>query len=176
MIIAAIHTSYRYPVEPIEESVSTAVINIQADTLTEIIPEVVIPRKKIPEITVAVEPTTEEKISVLLSQAEEDLRSLRLTTPESNNAYDKYLAVLEMDAGNVSAIRGFELISDKYLQFVTTDIEESNFERAEYYLQKAEQVTPDDPKVEIARDALEAAITEYNRPRTFVEKVKDLFR
>ena len=176
LIIAAVHMSYRYPEQSPDERANTAVSGFPVESLTEVVPDDFIPRKKIPVVIIPAEPTTEEKIAGLLAQAEEDLRSLRLTTPESSNAYDKYMAVLELDEDNANAIRGFDLISDKYLQFVTTDIQEANFERAEYYLQKAEEVSPDAPKVEIARDALEAAITEHNRPRTFMEKMKDLFR
>ena len=113
------------------------------------------PKKVVPTV-----PTREERIANILKQAEEDIAALRLTTPRDNNAYDKYRTILAMDEGNVDALHGIELISDKYTQFVYANIDSHNLKQAQYYLSKAEQVSPTAPKVLVARKALETAIEE----------------
>ena len=125
-----------------------------------------------PKIVVPAEPTKEEKIQKILNQAKEDITALRLTTPADNNAYDKYRKILAMDENNVDALRGIELISDKYTQFVYDNIDSHNLKQAQYYLTKAEQVSPTAPKVLVARKALETAIEE---DKSVIGKIKKWF-
>jgi len=120
------------------------------------------------------EPSTGEMIADLLERAREDIAALRLTTPENNNAYDKYMRVLILDIDNIEAVRGIDRIADRYLQLVYADIESGKLERAEKYLQKADYLRPGQPKILAAREALDAALQEQNRPATLFGKVKTL--
>jgi serine/threonine protein kinase len=124
---------------------------------------------------VPAEPTEAEVIQSTLLQAREDLEALRLTTPADNNAYDKYRNVLAIDQENADALRGIQLISDKYVQMVYANIESLNLQRAEHYLNKAEQVSPGAPQILVARKTLETTIEEQNKPRTLVGKIKRFF-
>lgn len=111
-------------------------------------------------------------IGNILKQARADVVALRLTTPANNNAYDKYRKILAMDENNADALRGIEVISDKYTQFVYENIDSHDLERAQYFLTKAEQVSPTAPKVLVARKALETAIEEN---RSVFSKIKKWF-
>jgi serine/threonine protein kinase len=139
-------------------------------------PVIQIPITVVEEEIVPAGPTTEEKISELLELAKKDIVALRLTTPEGNNAYDKFLSVLSLDQENLDAVRGIDSITDRYLQLVYADIEAKNIERAEQYLQKANYLRPEQPKILAAREALDNATWERDRPKTVLGKIKSLFK
>ncbi len=82
-----------------------------------------------------------------LDAAEKAIAALRLTTPEEDSAYKHYMAVLAIDSGNAEAAAGLEKIVDMYIYFYNEALAEGKPGAANVYLQRAENVMPDSPKL-----------------------------
>ena len=100
--------------------------------------------------------TSTEKIVLLLNAASSDLEALRLMSPPGNNAYEKYRQVLAIDANNSAARQGLAAIADRYLGLAYRDLDAGRLDRARTYLNKAAELTPDNPALREARNALAA--------------------
>ena len=100
--------------------------------------------------------TSTEKIALLLYAASSDLEALRLMSPPGNNAYEKYRQVLAIDANNSAARQGLAAIADRYLGLAYRDLDAGRLDRAQTYLNKAAELTPDNPALREARNALAA--------------------
>ena len=98
----------------------------------------------------------QEQIQKLLTQAQEDIKALRLTGPRDNNAFDKYLTVLKLDETNADAKAGMQAITDKYVAMTYSAIASNNLDHADTYLKKASAITPGSQKVAQAQEALQA--------------------
>ncbi len=98
---------------------------------------------------------TQTRIEKLLMKAQEDINALRLTSPEENNAFKKYLSILELDENNQAAISGIQTISDKYIDLAYSAINSNKIDHADSYLKKAKAITPESEKIAAAYQALE---------------------
>jgi serine/threonine protein kinase len=101
---------------------------------------------------------SDDPVQQLLVSAEENIRELKLTTPKDNNAYDKFMQVLELDPQNETARRGIETISDKYISLAYGAINSHDTERARFYISKAKEIWPESPKIAQADAALNASM------------------
>jgi serine/threonine protein kinase len=110
------------------------------------------------EETGITETTSDDPVQQLLVSAEENIRELKLTTPKDNNAYDKFMQVLELDPQNETAQRGIETISDKYISLAYGAINSHDNERARFYIRKAKEIWPESPKIAQANAALNASM------------------
>ncbi|MDX1430938.1 MAG: protein kinase [Gammaproteobacteria bacterium] len=99
-------------------------------------------------------PDTAAEIAVLLAAAAEDVDAWRLTKPAGNNAYQRYLRVLELEAGNADALHGLRVIADKYLYLAGRALEDGERGQAEAYLERAAGVVPEYEPVRAARERL----------------------
>jgi serine/threonine protein kinase len=108
------------------------------------------------ETAVAGDQAGQKQIQELLTQAQEDIKALRLTGPRDNNAFDKYMKVLDLDQANVDAIAGMRTITDTYVAMANKAIESNNLDRADAYLKKAAAITPGSLNVAKAQEALQA--------------------
>lgn len=88
------------------------------------------------------------KIERLLLEASEALAQNRLTTPAQDCAYYRYLSVLTLDPDNRQAQQGIHDIVEKYLDWAIRDAKESNFRRAQSYLNKARTVDESHPNID----------------------------
>ncbi len=93
-------------------------------------------------------PTREEHIQTLLYRADVALSRGRLLLPVYDNAYDRYAAVLLMDADNREAQAGLQAIVLRYLDMARDAAQRSRFAEAETYLQRAAQIMPDNANVQ----------------------------
>ncbi|PXW80366.1 serine/threonine protein kinase [Nitrosomonas sp. Nm84] len=93
-------------------------------------------------------------ISKHLAAAEKAMKAGRLTTPLRDNAHKYYQTVLAMEADNVQALTGLQKIVDRYAQFIGKARAEGRLNDAKLYLQRAEAVLPDDPKLKSIRAGL----------------------
>ncbi len=113
-----------------------------------------------------VDATQQAKIDYLLGLADEDMKALRLTSPKDNNAFDKYLSVLELDSNNTAAQDGIQAISDKYVGMAHKAMNANNFDQAENYLNKAGAISPNSRKLADAQAALKTKRDEYEAATT----------
>ncbi|MCS3904449.1 hypothetical protein J2T55_002485 [Methylohalomonas lacus] len=96
----------------------------------------------------------QEEIERLLNAAQNDVRDRRLTTPEGNNAYEKYQAVLAKDADNQKAREGLNNILNLYLRIARQSLDRGNIQHAEEMLTRASKVDSDSPRLLQTRNAI----------------------
>ncbi|MBF0370197.1 MAG: SUMF1/EgtB/PvdO family nonheme iron enzyme [Magnetococcales bacterium] len=70
-----------------------------------------------------------EEVQELLAEARQDMRSLRLTRPEGENALEKYEAVLKLDPGNSEAQAGIDHIVAKLVPLARADLNSQRLTR-----------------------------------------------
>ena len=99
----------------------------------------------------------EADVARLLAAAEADLKARRLTSPVSNNAWDRYKKVLELEPANPDAIKGMERVIETYMELVSTAVEQEDFGQAESYLERIRDLHPDSPSLLMGRMQLEDA-------------------
>ncbi len=99
-------------------------------------------------------PDPRDTVQGLLQGAGEDLRADRLTTPEGQNAYDKYRQVLALEPGSRAAAEGIQFILDRYLALVYQEIEADHLVSAQRLLSRAASISPEAHRVTLARRAL----------------------
>ncbi len=92
-----------------------------------------------------------------LAAAEKAMRAVRFTTPQRDNAFKYYQEVLAIDPDNADALSGLQRIVDRYVQFIAKARVEGRLDEARLYLQRAEHVLPDDPKLHRIRAELAVA-------------------
>ena len=83
---------------------------------------------------------TENEIRGLLREAELALTRVRLTSPVEDNAYDRYLRVLDLEPEHPEALSGIEYIVVTYAQLVRRYLDANNLERARLLLNRAQRV------------------------------------
>jgi hypothetical protein len=86
-----------------------------------------------------------------LASAERAFKAGRLTTPAKDNANKYYQMVLAIDPDNPRARAGQQQIVDQYVRFIETAKARGQRHHIQRYLQRAESVLPDDPKLERIR-------------------------
>ena len=99
----------------------------------------------------------EQQIAEALTQAEQAVAELRLTTPESDSAMFHYQQVLSLDPENASAREGVRNIVLRYVSLSDSAAASGNRSQAATYLERAASISPNDPEVIAARARLAAA-------------------
>ena len=114
----------------------------------------------------------EDEVTRLLAAAEADFKARRLTRPTGNNAWDRYLRVLELDPANPDAIRGMERVIESYGELFAGAVEGEDFDKAAGYLASIRDLNPDSPvleqgeqRLQDARQARENRLAEQERQR-----------
>lgn len=121
-------------------------------------------------------PGKAERIEELLTLATADIKAWRLTRPEDNNAYGKYQEILALDKNNEDAAQGIQSIADKYVQLANRAIESNEFKKAENYLEKASQLSPDSKNILTTQEALKTKVAQAQAeesPTNFMSDVKE---
>ncbi len=99
----------------------------------------------------AVKPINAGLIKKHLVAAEKAMKAERFTTPARDNAYKYYQMVLAMEPNNAEALAGLQKMVDRYIQFIEKSKAEGKLDTAKLYLQRAESILPDDPKLQKIR-------------------------
>jgi serine/threonine protein kinase len=118
-----------------------------------------------------------ERISVFLKQAEENMSSGRISSPEGNNAIDSYLSVLSIDAEHTVAIDSLNKISNAYIGKAENSIASENLEQALEYVNIALKAFSDNPSaVELKRSLLakQAQLQQIADALSAAQKYSDL--
>ena len=91
-----------------------------------------------------------------LVAAEKAYKLGHFTTPSRDNAYKYYQMVLATESSNAEAHAGLQKIVDRYVQFIEKAKAEGKLNMVKLYLQRAESVLPEDPKLQNIRKELAA--------------------
>ena len=89
----------------------------------------------------------EVKINNLLDQARTAFEDNRLTTPDDDNAYLRYLQVLALDPLREEAAMGINAIVEQYLSWAIEGARRGNFKGAERFVRKAETIDGTHPNI-----------------------------
>lgn len=98
-------------------------------------------------VSVAPDPHAEE-IGLLLTEAELAMADNRLTSPVDDNAYLRYLRILNLDPESEEARRGIASIVERYLSWSLEAAEKGNLRRARRFLTSATAVDERHPGIE----------------------------
>jgi type II secretory pathway predicted ATPase ExeA len=109
-------------------------------------------------VTEAVEPSHDERIGTLLSHGRRSLDDFRLLTPEDDNAYDYYHAVLRLDPANEDASEGIQEIVDRYITLTRKAADKHENDRARRYIKRGLSVQPDNRELLVLQDRLDRKI------------------
>ncbi len=113
------------------------------------------------------------RVTVLLSQAGDDLQALRLTSPAGNNAVEKIREVLRLEPENREARILRSRVVEHYLKLAEGAAEQDQFARARGYLRRAQTVEPDAEAIEVTRDKVDDAEAGQLRRLQSAEKRKE---
>ena len=108
-------------------------------------------KKNTNEKQVAEEPDITEN---LLQEAAKDVHALRLTSPEGNNALEKYHQVLDRNPDNEAAQTGIKNVADKYLQLAGRSLRKMELPQASTYVDKAESLYSAHPQIQVLRNTI----------------------
>lgn len=115
----------------------------------------------------------QETVDELLSSADADLASWRLTRPKESNAYDKYQQVLELQPENELAQAGIENIVQAYLELSDRAISEQDFETAERYINSARSIDADSAEVRRYQGRLNLALEAYQEAQLLEQAMRE---
>jgi len=99
-----------------------------------------------------------EQIREALAQAEEYLKADALTSPENENAYDTYQAVLALDPENKAAQQGLEKIADRYAQLANAKRQKGQFSSGMTLIKKGQSIDKNNDNLQQALKAMEKAM------------------
>ena len=105
-----------------------------------------------------VEPGRVETIEQLLSKGQQSLDDFRLLTPEDNNAYSYYRAVLLLDPENEEAHEGIQGIVDRYINLVKKAVDRHENDRARRYVTRGLSIQPANRELLALQDSIDLAI------------------
>lgn len=108
-------------------------------------------------------------IQQLLEAAQRNLNADQLTTPASNNAFDKYQQILSMDSGNSAAQSGLLSIARRYAELGMAQLRRGNVSEANRYLQQAQAVNVEAEEVSNLMAAVTRALSETNRAQQGIQ-------
>jgi tetratricopeptide (TPR) repeat protein len=97
----------------------------------------------------------DDRILRLLTDARNDLQQDRLTTPEGNNAAERYRAVISIEPDNQAAREGLIRVVSRYVALANGALARQDFQKAEEYLAKAEGIAPANAELASARARIE---------------------
>ena len=124
-------------------------------------------------------PAEDDEVTRLLAAAEADIKARRLTRPVGNNAWDRYLRVLELEPASPDAIRGMERVIESYGGLFDAALGQEDYDKAAGYLSSIGDLNPDSPVFEegerrlgAARQARAARLAEIARQRQAEEAAR----
>ncbi len=87
-------------------------------------------------------PTPQTQIEQLLTEAQQQMESRRLTAPASGNALNSYRRILELEADNPAALEGIERIAAYYRDIAEQTRQQGRIEESLGYIGRGLQASP----------------------------------
>jgi len=145
--------------EAIDEYGPPSAGNLESDLLPQAERHVVV-AGLMPTVPVAEpdEPGHLEEIEQLLSKGQQSLDEFRLLTPEDDNAYRYFQAVLLLDPANGAAKDGIQEIVDRYIALVKKATDRHENDRAKRYVMRGLSIQPANRELLVLQDRIDRAI------------------
>lgn len=103
----------------------------------------------------ALHPRAALRIENLLADAEVALAAMRLTTPSHDNAYDRYLQVLDFLPADPRALSGIHRVADAYFGLALAAAENRDRSEARRLFELAVEVGPEHPSTATVAHSIE---------------------
>ena len=87
-------------------------------------------------------PTPQTEIEQLLTEAQQQMESRRITAPANNNALSSYQRVLELDPNNAAAKAGMERIAAHYREVAENSLRQGRPDESLAYIQRGLRAAP----------------------------------
>lgn len=129
-----------------------------SEVATEVKAQVQAPPPQVPQ------PVENSAVRNLLTAAAQAMLVDQLTTPEFDNAFDRYQAVLLLSPGNAEALDGLREIQLRYVDMSREALRQRQFSQAQDYLVRARMAGNNDLLIELGDD-IERKRKEYFRQR-----------
>jgi hypothetical protein len=100
----------------------------------------------------------DEKIQELLSLGRQSIDKYRLLTPEDDNAYGYFRAVLRQDPDNEDAHAGIKEIVALYIILARKSVDRHNDDRARRYINRGLSIQPENRELLALQDSINRAI------------------
>ena len=97
----------------------------------------------VPEMVALTDSTKDKSIMELLSLGQQSISDYRLLTPQDDNAYGYFQAVLSRDPDNEDAHAGIQEIVDLYVTFTHKAANRHDYRRAGRYVDRGLSIQPD---------------------------------
>ena len=82
------------------------------------------------------------KIIGLIGNAKRALEENRLMSPAGDNAYDRYVQVLELDPNDQRAVEGLREVASRYVSMADRAVDKGDLERARSFVERARRADP----------------------------------
>lgn len=115
----------------------------------------------------------EQEIRDLFSQAEEDIRANRLTSPANKNALYRAQQIEQLKPGHSKANEIENKIVDKYVALAKQAGGKGEYDKAFIRLDKAENILPDAENIQFAREALMTVKQQKEEQQRLAEKKRE---
>ena len=99
------------------------------------------------ESVAVIEPAQDETIAELLSLGQQSIDGYRLLTPEDDNAYGYFRAVLALDPASEDAHAGIQEIVDLYVVLTRKALNRRDHDRAGRYIDRGLSIQPWNPQL-----------------------------
>jgi serine/threonine protein kinase len=96
----------------------------------------------------------QQQIDDLLTKADKALAASRLTSPADDNATKYLKEVLRLDSENLRASQGIGQVINRYLNLAEDASRQGEWNKAKFYLNKADSIEPGTESVDLARQIL----------------------
>ncbi len=106
-----------------------------------------------------------QQVDKLLETATEQFAAQQFTTPDSDNAYATWRAVLTLEPDNRAAKQALSQLPEKILQQATAELDSGAVQRSEQVLQQGLQVWPDDAGLRSMQKRVAGAAAEQQQAR-----------
>ncbi len=93
----------------------------------------------------------QDGVAILLAQAANDLKALRLTNPKGQNALERYRKILSLEPGNAVAKQGIARVVAHYIELAKKAIADDQLGQADRNIKIAEAIEPGAVAVHLAR-------------------------
>jgi general secretion pathway protein A len=100
----------------------------------------------------------EKEIQELLSQGRQSIEKYRLLTPEDDNAYGYFRAVLSQDPDNKEARDGIQEIIRLYIILSRKSVDRNNNDRAMRYITRGLSIQPDNKELLALKESIDSSI------------------
>ena len=99
----------------------------------------------------------QDEVGILANQARADIAALRLSSPDGNNALEKYHQIMELYPDSPVAKDIYNEVTDKYIELSLHALKEDDPNLARAYLDKAQELNAAHPGIDVVKNILDKA-------------------